>query len=190
MSSNQTSENYQIRLSGEGGQGVILGGRILADAAILHEQRYAVQSPTYGSRVRGGPTKVDVIISNQEILYPRATQVNFFLSLAQTSYEKYCENLADQAYVLMDENLTTPCIKSECKVLRFPFVQTARSNLGNILLSNIIAIAALVSLTQVVSEEALWEAIQTNVPAKYLDLNRRAMELGFEWVDGLDVKAQ
>ncbi|MEK7327117.1 MAG: 2-oxoacid:acceptor oxidoreductase family protein, partial [Chloroflexota bacterium] len=54
---------YEFRFSGEGGQGVILGGAILAEAAILHEGKYAVQSPQYGSRVRGGPTKVDVIIS-------------------------------------------------------------------------------------------------------------------------------
>lgn len=171
---------FEARLSGEGGQGVVMGGAILAEAAILHEGRFAVQSPTYGSRVRGGPTKVDVIISDEEIIYPRATAINFFLSLAQMSYDKFCTDLAGDAIILVDKNLVPNVSDNSHKVHRYPFVEVAKTELGNVVLSNIIALAVMVELTGVVSRKALWEAIQARVPSKYLDLNKQAMERGFE----------
>ena len=170
---------FEARLSGEGGQGVVMGGAILAEAAILHEGRYAVQSPMYGSRVRGGPTKVDVIVSDEEIIYPRATQIDFFLSLAQMSMNKYCTDLADHAIILVDTNLVPQVPDKNHKVYRFPFVEVAKNELGNMVLSNIIALSVMVELTGVVSREALWQAIQARVPQKYLELNKQAMERGF-----------
>ncbi len=172
---------FETRLSGEGGQGIIMGGAILAEAAILHEGRYAVQSPTYGSRVRGGPTKVDVIVSDEEIIFPRATAINFYLSLAQTSFDKYGTDLADDVIILVDQNLVPNVPQNNTRtVYRYPFVEVAKNDMGNVVLSNIIALATMVELTDVVSREALWAAIQARVPEKYLDLNKRAMEKGFE----------
>ncbi len=171
---------FEARLSGEGGQGVVMGGAILAEAAILHEGRYAVQSPMYGSRVRGGPTKVDVIVSDEEIIYPRATAINFFLSLAQVSFDKYGTDLARDVIILVDENLVPNTPAGGGRIYRYPFVTVAKQELGNVVLSNIIALAVLVELTGVVSGRALWQAIEARVPQKYLDLNRQAMERGFE----------
>jgi 2-oxoglutarate ferredoxin oxidoreductase subunit gamma len=176
----EIGNRFEARLSGEGGQGVVMGGAILAEAAILHEGRFAVQSPTYGSRVRGGPTKVDIIISDEEIIYPRATAINFFLSLAQMSFDKFCADLTEEAIILVDKNLVPNVPDQNHKVYRFPFVETAKSELGNVVLSNIIALTVIVELTGVVSREALWQAVQARVPQKYIDLNRRAMERGFE----------
>ncbi len=171
---------FEARLSGEGGQGVVMGGAILAEAAILHEGRYAIQSPTYGSRVRGGPTRVDVIVSDEEIIYPRATSINFFLSLAQISFDKYGTDLADDAIILIDENLVPNTPHNKHTTYRFPFVEVAKKEMGNLVLSNIIALAVMVQLTDVVSDKALWQAIQARVPKKYLDLNQQAMARGFE----------
>jgi 2-oxoglutarate ferredoxin oxidoreductase subunit gamma len=173
-------KHFEARLSGEGGQGVIMGGRILAEAAILQEGRFAVQSPTYGSRVRGGPTKVDIIVSDEEIIYPRATSIDFFLSLAQEAFDRYKSDLAGEAIILVDKYLV-PNVPNESHITyRFPFVEVAKNDFGNVILSNIIALAVLVELTGVVSNEALWRTIEVSVPKKYLDLNRQAMERGFQ----------
>lgn len=174
------SKHFEARLSGEGGQGVIMGGRILAEAAILQEGRYAVQSPTYGSRVRGGATKVDIIVSDEEIIYPRATSINFFLSLAQEAFNRYRSDLAGEAIILVDKNLVPNVPDESYTTYRFPFVEVAKNDFGNVILSNIIALAVMVELTGVVSNEALWRTIEVSVPKKYLDLNRQAMERGFQ----------
>jgi 2-oxoglutarate ferredoxin oxidoreductase subunit gamma len=173
-------QRFEARLSGEGGQGVIMGGRILAEAAILQEGRFAVQSPTYGSRVRGGPTKVDIIISDEEILYPRATTIDFFLSLAQDAFDRYRTDLASEAIVLVDKNLVPIVVDEPHTTYRFPFVEVAKHEFGNVILSNVIALGVMVKLTGVISDEALWRAIESSVPKKYLDLNRQAMERGFQ----------
>lgn len=157
-----------------------MGGRLLAEAAILQEGRFAVQSPTYGSRVRGGATKVDVIISDEEILYPRATTINFFLSLAQVSFDRYRTDLADDAIILVDTNLVYNVPDDLHRTYRFPFVEVAKQEFGNVILSNIIALAVMISLTGVVSSEAFWRTIEASVPKKYLDLNQKAVERGFQ----------
>ncbi|MFQ5612800.1 MAG: 2-oxoacid:acceptor oxidoreductase family protein [Anaerolineae bacterium] len=171
---------FEARLSGEGGQGVILAGAILAEAAILHEDRFAVQSPTYGSRVRGGPTKVDVIISDEEITYPRTTAIDFFLSLAQMSFDKFGADLTPQTVILIDQNLVPDVSDREHKIYQYPFVEVAKNELGNEILCNIMALAVMAELTGVVSRDALWQAIQARVPQKYIDLNEQAMHRGFE----------
>ncbi|MFQ5398702.1 MAG: 2-oxoacid:acceptor oxidoreductase family protein [Anaerolineae bacterium] len=169
---------YEFRLSGEGGQGVILGGAILAEAAILHEEKFAVQSPHYGSRVRGGPTKVDVIISEQPILYPRATRIDFFLALAQMSYEKYATDLAEDTMILVDTNLVPNVCEDHHNVMRLPIVEIAKIELGLEVVSNTVALGALAALTKVISPEALWNAIEARVPKKAIAINQRAFERG------------
>jgi 2-oxoglutarate ferredoxin oxidoreductase subunit gamma len=172
------TSRFEIRFSGEGGQGVILGGAILAEAVILHEGRYAVQSPQYGSRVRGGPTKVDVIVSDTPILYPRATKIDFFLALAQMSYDKYARDLAGDAVLLVDANLVPHVADNGHVVHRLPIVEIAKIELGNEVLSNAVALGAVAVLTGIVSPDALWKAIEARVPKKAADLNRRAFERG------------
>lgn len=61
----------KLRFVGVGGQGVILAGEILA-AAKIKAGGFGVKASTYTSQVRGGPTKVDIILSDDEILYPYA----------------------------------------------------------------------------------------------------------------------
>lgn len=181
-------QRFEGRFSGEGGQGVILGGSILAEAAILYEGKYAVQSPIYGSRVRGGPTRVDVIISDCQIVYPRATRINFFLALAQMAYDKYRGDLADDAIILVDRNLVPRVNEDGRRVYRLPIVEAAKE-LGNVILSNVIALGAIQELTGVVSSEGLWKSIESRVPKAYLDMNRRAMELGMEQARALKAES-
>ncbi len=183
---------YEFRLSGEGGQGVISGGAILAEAVILHGGKYAVQSPFYGSRVRGGPTRVDVIVSNTPIVYPRATKIDFFLALAQISYEKYATNLADGATILIDTNLVPnvdeKAHKGRHTVLRLPIVEIAKIELGMEVVSNTIALGVMVALTEILPPETLWKSIEARVPKKAIALNRKAFERGMK--DGALLKGR
>lgn len=174
------ANRYEFRLSGEGGQGVILGGAILAEAAILHAGKFAVQSPQYGSRVRGGPTKVDVIVSDAPILFPRATRIDFFLALAQMSYNKYATDLAPDAVLLVDANLVPNVVDNGHLVHRLPIVEIAKIELGNEVLSNSVALGAVVALTGILERDATWRAIEARVPAKAKELNRKAFERGLK----------
>ena len=67
---------YELRLSGEGGQGLVLAGKILAEAAAIYEDHNATQSQSYGPEARGGASKSEVIISDGEIDYPKAENLD------------------------------------------------------------------------------------------------------------------
>ena len=176
------SSRRELRFAGEGGQGVILGGAILAEALILYEGKYAVQSPHYGSRVRGVPTKVDIIVADRPVLFPRAKEIEFFLCLAQMSYEKYSDGLASDATVLVDSNLVPNAPENGRDIHRLPIVEIAKMELGNAVLSNSVALGAVMKLTHIASEDAIWQAIEARVPPKTIDINRRAFERGIELV--------
>ena len=100
---------YQLRFGGEGGQGVITAGEILAEAAI-DEGRFASKASTYTSQVRGGPTKVDIIIDEKEILFPYAIEgeIDFMLSTANKGYKGFCDGVKNGGIIVIDPNLVQP----------------------------------------------------------------------------------
>ena len=173
----------EARLCAVGGQGIVLGSEIMAHAAIFHEGLYAVQSPTYGSQVRGGPTKVDVIIDNEEILYPKARNINYFMAIAQSSFNKFYYDVADDATVLLDSNLVTSITedqKGNRRFIRIPVVEMAKSEFKNVMLSNMICLGIIHEMTQFVSLENLLKAVEEKVPAKHLEKNILAVNRGIE----------
>ena len=97
----------QIRLSGSGGQGLILAGVILAEAA-LNDGKIAVQSQSYGPEARGGASKAEVIISDNEILYPKVAEANLLLSLTQKSFDSYSKDISKDCCVIVDSSVVTP----------------------------------------------------------------------------------
>ena len=61
------TERYEIRISGTGGQGVVLAGIILAEAVgCWQEGRHVVQTVSYGPQVRGGLSSAELVISQEE----------------------------------------------------------------------------------------------------------------------------
>jgi 2-oxoglutarate ferredoxin oxidoreductase subunit gamma len=178
-------KRLEARFCGVGGQGIVLGSTILADAAIFYEGKYAVQSPTYGSQVRGGPTKVDLVVDDKEILYPKATRINFFLAIAQISFTKYFYDIADNCTILIDENLVvdTPedMIQGTQRTLyRIPVMEMAKSEFNNNMLANMICLGVTQEVTQVVSKENLLMSVKKLVPSKHYEKNVLALEMGIE----------
>jgi 2-oxoglutarate ferredoxin oxidoreductase subunit gamma len=173
----------EARFCAVGGQGIVLGTEILANAANFYEGLYALQCPTYGSQVRGGPTKVDLIVDRHEILMPEARNVSFFMAIADSSFKKFWFNVADDAVVLLDSNLIvslTPEHKGNRKFFQLPVVEIAKKQFDNVILSNMICLGVTQAVTNIVTKENLLEALKERVPAKHLDKNVQAIELGIE----------
>lgn len=169
-----------FRLTGSGGQGLILAGIILAEAAIA-EEKIAIQSQSYGPEARGGASKAEVIISDETIDFPKVTTPDFVLALTQKAFDKYGEGLADDGILLVDETIDIGAY-DKSKVVSVPILQTAKEDVGKIIVANIVALGAILKLTGVVSEEALLEAILARVPKGTEKLNRAALEAGYNLV--------
>ncbi len=175
-----SSSQYEVRLSGSGGQGLILGGVILAEAAAIYDGKNAIQSQSYGPEARGGASKSDVIISNEEIDYPKATSIDTLLSLTQEACNKYVVDLKQGGTLIVDSDNVKNIPSGNYKVIKIPIVNVARNKVGKIITANIVALGVLVEITKVVSKDAIEKAVLSRVPKAFLELNKAALEAGFE----------
>lgn len=169
----------EIRLSGSGGQGLITAGIILARAAVL-DKILVTQTQSYGPESRGGASRADVIISNDEFYYPEAVNFDVLLALTQEACEKYSDNLKNSGILIADTSNVKNIVHLEAKVYEFPFTEIAMKKLGTELPTNILSLAFLVKITGVVSETSLKTAVCESMKPQFKDLNLKAIKIGFK----------
>jgi 2-oxoglutarate ferredoxin oxidoreductase subunit gamma len=172
------SNRYEVRLAGLGGQGLVLAGVILAEAASIYENKNAVQSQSYGPESRGGASKSEVIISPEEIDYPKATHIDLLLCLTDAAAEKYLKDCPETALVVADSDMVPSEIPAKFRSVKAPITRLARETVGKEFVTNIVALGLLRELTGVVSAESLEKAVLSRVPKGTEELNKRALEVG------------
>lgn len=171
---------YEIRLSGEGGQGLVLAGLILAEAAAIYDGINATQTQAYGPESRGGASKSEVIISDEEIDYPKATQIDLLLALTQEACNKYWPDLKDSGALVVDSSRVTELPKGGFKIYHLPIIETAKDQIGKAVVANIVSLGVITAISGVVSREAVEKAVGARVPKGTEELNWRALEAGFK----------
>lgn len=173
---------WQISLSGTGGQGIILAGIILAEAAIL-ENKQAIQTQSYGPEARGGASKSEVIISEEEIDYPKIVEADILLAMSPEAVVKYVDMLKTGGKLIVDTSLVTDIPQVEAEVYPVPLTKTAREELGNPMFANLVSLGVLVAISGVVSRESLTAAVLRRVPKGTEEINQKALQLGFQLGD-------
>lgn len=172
---------YQLRFGGEGGQGVITAGEILAEAAI-DEGRFASKASTYTSQVRGGPTKVDIIIDDKEILFPYAIEgeIDFMLSTANKGYKDFNKGVKDGGIIVIDPNLVQPSDEDfkKWRIYQIPIITIAKDEVGNVATQSVIALAIAALMSECIDLARLREVMLNSVPPKTKDANAKAFDLG------------
>lgn len=171
---------YEVRFSGSGGQGLILIGKVLAEAVALYEDKYATQSQSYGPEARGGASRSEVIISDEEIDYPKAIQIDFMMALTQEACDKYHYNLKENGILLTDSRFVKNIPEGNFHVYKVPIIDTAEKEIGKRLVANILALGIFAELSGMVSPQALEKAILSRVPKGTEELNRKAFWKGIE----------
>jgi 2-oxoglutarate ferredoxin oxidoreductase subunit gamma len=166
----------EVRLAGSGGQGLLLAGLVLAEAAGLHDGREVAMVQSYGPEARGGASKAEVIVSDQPIDYPLCTRVDLFLALTQEAADAYCWDVKPGAWVLVDADLVTHPPTS--RALRLPFTTAARDKLKKPMVANVVALGAIAEATGLVSRRGLERALLARVPVGTEALNKQALALG------------
>lgn len=170
-------DRYEIRLSGSGGQGLILAGVILATAIGVGDGKNAVQTQSYGPEARGGASRADVVISEGEIYYPKTMKLDLLLALTQEACDKYYPDMKEGGMLIVDSNLVTQVPTK--RYFGFPFVRLAKEEIGQVMVANVIALGAIAELTGIVSKTAIKEAVLARAPRGTEEKNKKALELGF-----------
>lgn len=172
-------KRFEIRLAGSGGQGLVLGGVILAEAAIL-EGKNACQSQSYGPESRGGASKSEVIISDEEIDYPKATRVDLLLCMTEAAADKYVKEAPEGCLIIADADLVPGEIPARYRSVKAPITRLAKETVGREFVANIVALGLVSELTGIVSPEALEKAVLARVPKGTEELNKKAIRAGRE----------
>ena len=177
------SGRYEIRLSGLGGQGLILAGRLLAEAAALYDGKYATQTQVYGPESRGGDSRSDVVISDEPIDFPHVIQADLLLAMSQMACDRNFYSLKRDGLLIVDADLVQHVPTNRAYLV--PITRMARQELGREVVANVVALGIVVALSNVVSRKAVAAAVADGVPRGTEALNRKALELGFRLGDEL-----
>ncbi len=179
-------ERYEIRLSGSGGQGIIMAAIVLAEAAGVYDEKYVCQSQSYGPEARGGTSKAEVIISNQTIDYPKAIKPDLLLTMNQEACNTYFPDLKAEGLLVVDSTLVHQIPTN--RVAAIPFTRIARKEIGKEMVANMVALGAVGVLSQIISLINLEQALMARVPKGTEEINRKALHAGIDAAKRIDLK--
>ncbi len=170
---------YEVRIAGFGGQGVVTAGYVLGQSACLFDGKSATMTQSYGPEARGGACRSEVVISDDVIDFPRVVKPDLLVAMSQEAYLLYYDDVKDGGSIILDEDLVSPVEgENEVKYYKTPATRTAEA-LGNRIVANVVMLGAIVSLTKVVSVEAMKNAVEARWP-RFSELNLKALEKGIE----------
>jgi 2-oxoglutarate ferredoxin oxidoreductase subunit gamma len=174
------SEITQVRLSGFGGQGVVLAGMLLGQAGAI-DGKYVSGSNSYGVQARGSGCKSEIIYSNGPIDFPHLIHADILVAMSQGAYNQYCDDVkAVSGLILYDQGQVTPREGIEVKQIGIPATEQAFKKLKNKQVANIVFLGALIERTGVVSLEAMEKAMQAHLSKRFRALNLKALRLGLK----------
>lgn len=172
----------RIVFSGSGGQGVITASVILAEAAVLYEGLIAVQSQAYGPEARGGAARSDVIISHSEIRFPKVNQPNILVCLTQQAYNKFSTIVRPGGLLITDSRHVKIERKVDARQRELPLTAEVMDKIGKPIVLNVCMLGALLKFIDFVKPESVMAVLEKRVPESFLDLNRKALEIGMDMV--------
>jgi 2-oxoglutarate ferredoxin oxidoreductase subunit gamma len=172
------AERKEVRLAGAGTHGMIQAGLILQEAAAIYDDLNAHHVQSYGPEARSNAARSEVIISDGDIDYPKATQIDVLLATTAEAIEKYTHDLKAGGLVIIDDEVTyTP--PEGIRVHQIPLLETADRELGRPGLLHVVALGAIVELAKVVTKPAIEAAVKDHVAKGAEDIHMQALEAGY-----------
>ncbi|MFQ5599692.1 MAG: 2-oxoacid:acceptor oxidoreductase family protein [Candidatus Krumholzibacteriia bacterium] len=172
----------EIRITGFGGQGVILAAYVIGKAAAVMEGRHATLNQSFGPEARGSACSAQLILSDEPVTYPYVRQTDILLAMSQDAYRQYVGEVREQGIILIDDSLVTR--DSAHRTFGAPATRTAEK-LGKKIVANMVMVGLFTSTTNVIQRDAARKAIQTSVPSGTEELNLAAFDRGLDLGDGL-----
>ncbi len=178
-----------LQFCGFGGQGIILSAVILGMAVVKGAGLNALQTQSYGSEARGGQCQAELIVSPEPINSPLADQIDILVAMSQPALNRYLDRLRPGGTLLIDPGLVATPERSDIKTIKVPATQTA-SEIGPKIIANMVVLGFVQQATGLISEADLYQAIEENVPAKFLEVNLKAAKCGMALARKQNVKVE
>lgn len=176
-----TDTRTEIKLSGFGGQGIVLAGFILGKAISIFDKKNAILTQSYGPEARGGACSADVVTADGEIDYPEVTIPAVSVIMSQEAYTKYGHNVLDNGILLIDDDLVKleeP--REDLKIYSIPSTRLAEE-LGRKIVANIVMLGFFTAITKIVTIEGIKKSLLDSVPKGTEELNMTALMKGYDY---------
>lgn len=174
------TKHVEIILSGVGGQGLVLAGKILGNAAVRESGLNATMLTSYGIETRGTFSKSDVIISNQPIPYPEAETPDIILAIAQVAYDHYIDmQFPKSPLIIYDSTQIKPLEREDVQQMGVPLAEMARTA-GHVAAANIVGLGIMVSKHDFISADSVISTISTFFSGRALETNLTAFNMGLD----------
>jgi len=171
----------EVRITGYGGQGIILTGYIFGKAAAIYDARHSTMTQSFGPEARGSACSASLVLDDQVIAYPYLRQTDVLIALSREGYDKYESELKDDGILVYDQDLVEPKPpRGNIKMYGVPAARIAEE-LGKRIVQNIVVVGFATAATGVVGKEAARQSVESSVPSALVDLNLKAFEKGYEY---------
>jgi 2-oxoglutarate ferredoxin oxidoreductase subunit gamma len=171
----------EIRFSGFGGQGIIRCGLITGKALAIFDNKHATMTQSFGPEARGSACSSQLVVSEDRVLYPYISRPEILVSMSQEAYEKYEPELREDGILIIDKDLVkTKPSRGKIKTYIIPSTRFAEE-LGNRIIANLVMLGFFTAVIKIVSPEAMKKALPGLVPSRFLDLNIKAFDKGYEY---------
>ena len=172
---------YEVRIGGFGGQGVVTMAVVLGETASLYDNKFVVQTQSYGPEARGGASRSEVVISDEEVDYPKVIAPDVFIAMSRAAYLEYIEGLKDDGILILDQDLVQveSNLPDTVKIYSIPATRIADEQVGNKQATNVVMLGAFAVITKVLSIDGLKKRIEERWP-RFKESNLKALELGMK----------
>jgi 2-oxoglutarate ferredoxin oxidoreductase subunit gamma len=171
----------EVRISGLGGQGVVLAGQILGKAAV-YDGKNAVQTQSYGAEARGSVAKSEVIISDGNIGFPAVRKCDALVAMNQEALDRHFKDLKENGLLMVDSTYVKKIPETKAKTFKIPATENAEKLFKTKIYANMIMLGALAKATCVISENATLRAIEDTVTEDLVSANKQAFKKGEELI--------
>ena len=172
----------EIRITGFGGQGVVLSGFIIGRACAINAGKHATMIQSFGPEARGSACSATLAVSDTEVLYPYIARPDIFAVMSGEGYERYRDELKEHGTLVYEKNLVHPTLKEGQPSFGIPSTRIAES-LGRAIVQNIVMLGFFTAATKIVSREEMREAVKASVPPGTEELNIKAFDAGFAYFE-------
>ena len=173
----------EIRVTGYGGQGVVLLGYVIGRAYAINAGRHATMIQSFGPEARGSSCSATLVLSDTEILYPYVQHPDVLVAMSGEGYSKHRSELKEDGVLIYEEDLVHPELRPGQPAHGVPSTRIAEK-LGRTLVQNIVMLGSFTAITGIVTPEQMRDAVTASVPAGTEELNRKAFDSGLDYVSG------
>jgi len=172
----------EIRITGFGGQGVVLCGYVIGRACAVHAGQHATLIQSFGPEARGSACSATLAISDTEVLYPYIKKPDILVAMSAEGYSKYADQIKDGGILIHELDLVRPRVRDGQKVFAVPSTRIAES-LGRVIVQNIVMLGFFAAVTRIASLEDMRAAVKASVPAGTEELNLKAFDAGWAFFE-------